>query len=140
MSIIIPEGSEQEWLSELKPYQRSTVDCFLQNANFEEAAQLWLSTTGSPEIIQFGGEKDPEVFWNRFSQEFFKYICDDSAYKDEKEALYSEARITRDLLIASVSATLGSALGLAATLLAPVIVLMFLHITKIGRNAYCNEN
>ena len=37
-AIQIPDGDIGDWLSELKPYQRRTLQVFLANATPEEAA------------------------------------------------------------------------------------------------------
>ncbi|MEA9473547.1 hypothetical protein [Xanthomonas campestris] len=54
-AIQIPDGDIGDWLSELKPYQRRTLQVFLANATPEEAAERWLGSTGSPNIVPFGG-------------------------------------------------------------------------------------
>ena len=57
-------------LGVLKPYQRTTLEVFLEGATPEEAAERWLGSTGSPNIIPFGGPHDTKPFCERFKGQF----------------------------------------------------------------------
>ena len=136
--IPVPAAEVNEWLDVLKPYQRSTLEVFLGDATIEEAAEQWLASTGSPNVIPFGGERDTKPFWDRFSEEFRKFVCDDDAYTAEKKALLAEEPIGKALLVSSVSGALGATIGYSATLLAPAITLLLCAVGQMGINAYCN--
>lgn len=136
--IQIPDGDVNEWLSVLKPYQRSTLEVFLAAASPEEAAERWLSTTGSPNIVPFGGPHDTKPFWNRFREEFRKFVCDDNSYVEERKALTAQGPVGKAVMISVVSATIGATIGYSATLLAPAVALSLCAIGKIGVNAYCS--
>lgn len=133
----IPTSDLDEWLNELKPYQRNTINKLLTSSSPEEIAKIWISASGSQNTIQFGGERNTEPFWDRFEGAFKKFICDETSYVEEKSALIAEAPVTRALLIAAVSSAIGATIGYAATLLAPAVVLLFYSVGKIGKNAYC---
>ena len=137
MALEIPSAEADEWIALLKPYQRQTIAIFLQQDSLADAAKKWLSTTGSPNIVPFGGNRDTKPFWERFEAEFKKFICDDEAYVDEKKALSLESPINKALLISTISAALGAAIGFAATLLAPAVALLLCVVGKMGRNAFC---
>ena len=89
----IPDADIAEWLGVLKPYQRTTLATFLEGATPEQAAERWLGSTGSPNIIPFGGPHDTKPFWERFKDEFRKFVCDDNAYLEEKKALDTQGPI-----------------------------------------------
>jgi hypothetical protein len=137
MAFEIPNAEADEWIALLRPYQRQTIASFLEQSSLEEAAKKWLSTTGSPNIVPFGGQRDTKPFWERFEAEFKRFVCDDQAYVDEKKALSLEAPANKALLIATMSAALGATIGFAATLLAPAVALLLCFVGKIGKNAFC---
>lgn len=136
-NFVIPAAELEEWLVELKPYQRSTIETFLQKASPEEAAEKWLSTTGSPNIVPFGGNQDTKPFWDRFRAEFRNFLCDDEAYVEEKKLLSSESVVTKAILVSTISAAIGATIGFAATLLAPAVTLLLCIVGKMGINAFC---
>ena len=137
MAFEIPSAEPAEWIAQLKPYQRSTITMFVSQGSLEDAARKWLSATGSPNIVPFGGSGDTKPFWDRFAAEFKKFICDDSAYAEEKKSLGSESAPVKALLISALSAALGATLGYSATLLAPAVALLLCIVGKMGKNAFC---
>jgi hypothetical protein len=136
-NIQIPDEPIDQWLHELKPYQKTTLSVFLKNASLEEAAEKWLASTGSPNIVAFGGERDSKPFWERFKTELRKFICDDNSYVEEKKALAAEGSINKAILISAVSAAIGATIGYSATLLAPAVAILLCAIGKMGLHAYC---
>lgn len=134
----IPAADVEDWLGLLKPYQRSTIHTFLQEGSPEEAAEKWLSTTGSPNIVPFGGSQNSKPFWDRFSAEFRKFLCDDEAYVEEKKLLSSESGVSKAILVSALSAAIGATIGFTATLLAPAVTLLLCSVGKMGINAFCN--
>lgn len=140
MAFEIPDVPPEEWLELLKPYQRSTLAAFLQSGSPEEAAEKWLSGTGSPNIVPFGGNQNTKPFWDRFQAEFRQFVCDDQAYVEEKKALSLESPVNKALLVSTISAAIGATIGFAATLLAPAVTLLLCTTGKIGRKAFCSGN
>lgn len=134
----VPDADIAKWLGVLKPYQRTTLETFLEGATPEQAAERWLGSTGSPNIIPFGGPHDTKPFWERFKDEFRKFICDDNAYLEEKKALDTQGPVGKAVLVSAVSAAIGATIGYSATLLAPAVTLLLCAVGKMGRNAYCN--
>jgi hypothetical protein len=137
MSIPVPEGNIEDWLNELKLYQRNTLKGILLSNEPEKAAEIWITSQGSDIIIHFGGTRDTKPFWDRFRQEFRNFICDDNAYKEEKKALNAEGSITKTLLISVVSSAIGATIGYSATLLAPAVAILLCVVGKMTVNAYC---
>ena len=138
MDIEIPNGSLDDWLSELKPYQRNSIQELLKNHDELETAEIWVSSHGPENTIPFGGIPNTKPFWDNLKKEFNRFICDDSAYTKERESLKSESTIPKTLMISAISAALGATLGFTATLLAPAIALLLFNVSKITKNAYCN--
>jgi len=136
-TIQIPDADVAEWLGVLKPYQRNTLTAFLEGSTPEQAAERWLGSTGSRNIIPFGGPQDTKPFWERFKDEFRKFVCDESTYVEEKKTLDTQGAVGKAVLVSAVSAAIGATIGYSATLLAPAVTLMLCAVGKMGRNAYC---
>jgi hypothetical protein len=137
MSIKIPAAELDEWLTVLKPYQRKTIEAYLSGGTPEDAAEKWLAATGSPNIVPFGGQANPKPFWDNFKAEFRKFVCDDTAYADEKKALASESPVSKAILVSAVSAAIGAQIGYTATLLAPAVTVLLCTVGKMSIAAYC---
>jgi hypothetical protein len=128
------------WLAELKPFQRSTLEHFMETMGPEAAAERWLSTIGASNLVGFGGmgATDPKPFLERFKAEFRKFLCDENAYSDEKKEIAEQMPISKTLLISMTSSAIGAQMGTAGTLIAPAVTLFLFTIGKIGVNAYCS--
>ena len=141
MSFVVPYESLESWLAELKPYQRNTLQQFLIAQEPEKAAEMWLTTIGSPNIAGFGGvASDPKPFWVRFKAECHRFVCDETAYSDDKKAFLSKVPVSKDVLISVMSGAIGANLGTAGTLVAPAVTLILFTVGRIGLNAYCSPN
>jgi hypothetical protein len=101
--INIPSEELETWLSDLKPYQAIALRELMTSMTAEDAAKNWITASGSQNIVQFGGSKDREPFWDRFREEFNKFICDEKSYVDEKIELQSKGELTRTYLIGAIS-------------------------------------
>jgi hypothetical protein len=140
MSLELPVSSIDEWLKELKPYQRNTITKLLEDHEPVDVAKSWITSEGSATTIPFGGVHNPKPFWDNFINEFNKFICDDREYENEKKELKKEAPISKALIIAVIGGALAQRLGLAASLLAPAIALLLFTVGNITVNAYCATN
>ncbi|MEQ1673526.1 MAG: hypothetical protein ABL865_00590 [Candidatus Nitrotoga sp.] len=140
MTINIPTDDLDNWLKELKPYQRAILKEFLITNDAEQSAEKWLTTTGSPNIAAFGGTENPKPFWERFKNEFHRFLCDETAYTEEKKTLSAESPISKAMVISVISSALGATLGLSATLLAPATTLLLYTVGKMSIAAYCQAD
>jgi hypothetical protein len=139
MALHVPAGELDEWLTVLKPYQRNTIKSFLLTDAPEKAAERWLGATGSPNIVPFGGAKDTKPFWDLFMVEFRKFLCDDTAYVEEKKVLLAENPVGKAILVSTISAAIGATIGFTATLLAPAVTVLLCTVGKMGTRAYCEN-
>lgn len=140
VQISVPNEPLESWLSELKPYQRATLQQFMETLEPEHAAERWITTIGSPNIACFGGGApagDSKPFWERFRAECHKFICDETEYSEDKKAILSEFPISKPLLISTMSGAIGASLGTTGTLVAPAVTLILFTIGRLGLNAYC---
>ncbi|ARI78807.1 hypothetical protein [Halobacillus mangrovi] len=133
------EQEESNWLDTLPNYQRDLVNELLSYYSYEEAAVTWLESSTS-NTSPFSGQPQPEKkYFEYVKKEVHKLLCGDTNYEAERHELVQLAQKpeNKNGIIAMVSALIGAKLGLAATFLAPVIVIIFLTIGKISLNAWC---
>lgn len=134
------EGDEDEWLLSLKEYQRNIVTEFIKKSDtYDEAAEKWL-TSRPDQTVPFGSSPDrinKEQYLQKFMQELEKFICGDDKYEEERNKLLSKADLTETTIVSSASSAIAPFVGAAAPFLVPVVVLAFMTITKISKNAWC---
>lgn len=129
----------EEILNSLKPYQREIVQQLVAQHGEEEAAKIWLSSSGPLDLRKFGGVPSGggDAFYQRFYGEFRALICGDERYKTEREKFLGMAKPTANQVVIYISVALGSTLGVAVGLLTPAVALLLKVVVKIGVNAWC---
>ncbi len=137
----IEQISLNDWLLELKPYQRISIQSLIEKYGEEEAAEKWITANGPSNNMPFGGEsiRDTKPFFDRVKTEFNKFICGHPDYEEDRRKLNAESPIVKSIYISVISGALGATLGFAASLLAPAIAVLLGTIGKIGLNAYCES-
>jgi hypothetical protein len=129
----------ENWLSELKAYQRNSIVTLIDEYGEENAVEKWLSANGPKDNVPFGGIQtaDTKPFLDKFKTEFKKFVCNHPDYEEDRKKLNLESPIVKGIWISVISAALGATLGFAATLLAPAVAVMLSIVGKMGLNAYC---
>lgn len=135
--MIIEDFPLEEWISALKPYQSSSISQMAAELGEEEAAKNWLSANGPSSTVGFGGASNPEPFYDRFMEEFKKFICGDECYEEFRAQLGAESPIVKSIYISVIASALGAALGYTATLLAPAVAILLHLVGAMGVNAWC---
>jgi len=133
----IENSSLEDWISALKPYQSSSISQMAAELGEEEAVKQWLSANGPSSTVAFGGIPNPEPFFDRFMEEFRKFICGDEAYEEFRIQLGAESPVVKIILISVISAAIGATLGFAATLLAPAVAILLHLVGTMGVKAWC---
>lgn len=128
-------------ISCLDGYQQELVVALLENVNgdYIKAADNWLSASPS-NTYRFGGEHNrSSVFREKIFEELEKFICgcDDGRYDSDRKNLNEQKDNSKEAIISVISAAIGSYIGVAAAFVAPVLVLIFLSMGKIAKNAWC---
>ena len=136
----IPKYELNEWIEVLKPYQQKIVLQLVNENGIEDAIDKWLEANGPCNTVKFGGvsENQGDKFADRFKLEINKFICDHPSYEQYREEYSSFNSETKTVLVSSLSALLGSKLGVAASVLAPIVVLTLYLVGTMGKNAYCS--
>ncbi len=133
----IENASFEEWLEPLKSYQKSTFIELSEQHGVEDAIKLWISAQGPKSTVGFGGSSNPEPFYDRFLEEFRKFMCGDSSYEEVRQQLGMESTLVKGICISTISTALGATLGFTATLLAPPVAALLYLVGKMGINAWC---
>ena len=78
-------------------------------------AEEWITVMGPVQTATFGGDTSNRVnqkmYWNRLKDEFDKFICGHSSYKEEQEKLLSSGKLLGPGVVSSL-----------ATWIAPAVV------------------
>ncbi|WP_438461973.1 hypothetical protein [Marinomonas sp. PE14-40] len=133
----IENASFEEWLEPLKSYQKNTILELSSKHGVEEAVKLWISAQGPKSTVGFGGGSSPEPFYDRFLEEFRKFMCGDSSYEEVRQQLGMESNLVKNVCIITISAAIGATLGFAATILAPAVAALLFLVGQMGVNAWC---
>lgn len=134
----IPEFKTEELIDVLEPFQQELVKSLLLNHSEEEAMQIWIDVTGPDHTTSFGGNRKGD-YLKSFKEEFEKFILGDNKYKDAIKEFNEHATVTKFFVVSFLSSVLAGSLGVAAGVIAPLIVLALGTIGKIGLNAYRNS-
>lgn len=137
MCIELPTGSPEEWLNTVQDYQRDILNSLMVENSPDVAAKLWFEAT--PGLAQFGGERTWVSYWQDFRREFRNFLCNEKDYKSEKQTLSEHLVVNRELLVAVASSAIAAKLGLAASFIAPPVVLFLVSLSTVGVRAFCNE-
>ena len=138
--IEIPDESIETWLECLKKYQQEAVMSLVVEYGEDTAAEKWLSAKGFSNTIPFGGQRDTKPFFDNFKIEFKKFICGHPDYEKERKKISDQKEIVSALFISTISAAIGSVLGMAGALLAPAVAIMLYIVGKMGTKAYCKTD
>jgi PHD/YefM family antitoxin component YafN of YafNO toxin-antitoxin module len=123
---------KEEWLTTLPKYQQIRIKELVDSTNsYEEAAKQWLNAM--PEnTFPFGAEQARNLFIEKVRDEIEKFLSGDEKYADKHKQLVSSSEVLQKTLVSSVSAAIAPVIGTAAVYIMPVVVLVFMTMTKIA--------
>ncbi|MEG4072237.1 hypothetical protein QUA30_06050 [Microcoleus sp. Pol14C2] len=122
----------EEWLATLPRYQQIRIKQLVDSTNsYEEAAKQWLNAM--PEnTFPFGAEQARNLFIEKVRDEMEKFLSGDEKYADEHKQLFSSSQVLQKTLVSSVSAAIAPVIGTAAAYIMPVVVLVFMTMSKMA--------
>jgi hypothetical protein len=124
------------WLEVLAPYQISIIEeLYKQSNDYEVVASNWLAAFPS-DTIPFGTENNKNIFYDKFLDELEAFLRGEERYKEENKELLKNSSCVQTIVVSVISSALGLKLGVAATFIAPVVVLSLGIIGKLGINAW----
>lgn len=127
------------WLEALPPYQKNVINQLYEaEEDYEIVAKKWL--TASPaNTVPFGVEKQHSVFYEKVLDEIELFLRKDKKYEEQCNQLLQNTSCLQTVVVSALSAALGSTMGVAASFLAPVIVIILGIIGHIGVNAWLDK-
>ncbi len=126
-----------DWINTLEPYQKDPiVEMGLTTENADSIAQKWLSATTSY-TAGFGTSQGARPFFDNIKKEVLKFICDESAYVEDKKRLQEIPGVNKTAIVAVVSTAIATVVGTSAIYLIPVIVIVLFSFGRIVKNAFC---
>jgi len=76
-------------------------------------------------------------YWQKLVKEVYLLLCtQDVKYEKERAQLNSKSDVSK-IILTSVTTSLATTLGVAATTLSPFVALLFFGIIKLTKNAWC---
>lgn len=127
-----------DWLAELKPYQRNSIVILIQKFGEDKAAEIWITSNGPSNIVKFGGDSQvSQPFFEKFKTEFKKFICGHPDYEIYRKKLDAQVPIIKSICISTIAGAIASTLGFAASLLVPAVAILLSSVGKMGINAFC---
>ncbi|NEY21415.1 hypothetical protein G4D61_15840 [Bacillus ginsengihumi] len=136
---LFSDVEESGWLEALPSYQKEIVSELLASKSHEEAALAWLEASVD-NTSPFTGQPQPEKkFLPLLKKEIHKLLCGNPEYAADRNELaqLTQTKENKTAIVSMVSAVIGAKVGLAATFIAPAIVIIFLMIAKTSLNAWC---
>jgi len=76
--------------------------------------------------------------WEKAKEEFYVLVCtNEPRYEEIRKQASKVTPSYTTMLVAAVSAAFGSVIGIAATVITPLVGLLLLALAKVGKNAFC---
>jgi hypothetical protein len=106
----------------------------LSDLTFEEFGhELALDVSPSERGFGMGGQ-----LWDRLKEEFRLLMCGGSPkYDDLRKKLDGLSNQSTTAFVALISGSLGSVIGVAATVVAPLVALLLLATIRVSLSTYC---
>jgi len=77
-------------------------------------------------------------YWTRVNREVHLLICtDDKKYEKLRKYVGKESKPTQFAIVTSIAATIGAYIGVAASVIAPLVTLALMAVLQVGKNAWC---
>ncbi len=131
-------GNETEWIDALPVYQRNIINVLVaQGKLYDEVAIAWLSASGPANTFPFGTQGSSEVFFEKLVEEIEEFLCGKDRYTEDRKKLLTGAEATKTVVISSISLAIAPVVHASAPYIAPVVALVLITVTKLGRNAWC---
>jgi hypothetical protein len=91
-----------------------------------------------PQVISRKRKELGLKYWHHVRSEFFILLCTkDTRYAALRRQLASKGKHTETAVVTTISAAVGSSIGLVAGALVPLVALCLLAVVKVGKEAYC---
>ncbi|PFG05245.1 hypothetical protein [Bacillus sp. es.034] len=133
------DQKESTWLEALPNYQKEIISELLASKSLEETALAWIEASVD-NTSPFTGQPQPEKkYLPLLKKEIHKLLCGNPEYEADRNELaqLTQTKENNSTIVSMVSALIGAKVGLAATFIAPAVVIIFMMIAKTSLNAWC---
>ncbi|HWP38102.1 MAG TPA: hypothetical protein VNL18_11170 [Gemmatimonadales bacterium] len=110
----------------------------------EQAGLQWeqvgatLAATPTSGIALKGGGRWPDRLWESTKAEFHVFLCTESPnYADLRQQWDALRKKSSTIAVSALSATIGAQIGVAAGVIAPLVIWLALVALRIGKEALC---
>lgn len=138
MPDILSGFTEAGLLSQLpKSVRESIATLEAQQAKWDEVGTL-LASGPTAGISLKGGGRWSGALWQNVKKEFHSFLCSDSStYADLRKEWDSLRQKSSAMAVASLSGLVGSQLGVASGVIAPLVIWAAIVALRIGKEAAC---
>lgn len=126
----------------------------IEEADLIENLQLYIHEIGNKSlsieevglILSDNFNKDSKLafsgnLWLTIKQEFCILICtNDKKYIETRKSLITVGKDTKTVIVAIISASIGSSLGIIAGIVTPFCMLCLFALLHVGKEAFCINN
>lgn len=138
---ILKSFSDEEFLSNLSGQMESMVKSLQMSGASIDDIGVNLSLNPSFGLAPKGAQKWNQDLYNRIKFEVREIICTDSEkYKELRESLKIEAKITTNFIISAVSGYVGKEIGVSAAVCVPFVILSIIAILRATTEAILNSD
>lgn len=82
--------------------------------------------------------RPPKAYWDQVKHEIFTLVCtDDKKYSDLRASLEKVGNKGTNVIVATISASVGSAMGVGAGVISGFCAVALYFVIKIGKESYC---
>lgn len=138
MPDLLEGWSEETLMSQLPKSVRDSISALeKQNAQWDEIGSL-LASSPTIGISLKGGGRWPGTLWQGVKKEFHSFLCTESpTYSDLRKEWDSLRQKSSAWAIATLSGVIGSQLGVAGGVVAPLAIWAVVVAVRIGKEAIC---
>jgi hypothetical protein len=138
MTDVLTGFTEADLLGQLpRPVRESIAALETDKAKWEDVGAA-LASGPTSGISLKGGGRWSGALWQNVKKEFHSFLCSDSStYADLRKEWDSLRQKSSALAIASLSGLIGSQLGVASGVVAPLVIWAAVVALRIGKEAAC---
>lgn len=136
----LPWHEDITWLKVLPQNESKLISDLLSSNPSEEEISKTIQSWFSVITPMNKSTKRNMEYYFLVKKEVFKFLCGDPVYDIERKKinLLNNSLNWEVTLVTVVSTIMGSQLGIIETLVAPIVVIIFIMISKITLNTWCN--
>lgn len=131
-------GDTNEWTAALPRYQQVLINDMLTTHTPNEAAEMWLTSSGPKDTAPFGAVRlGPNMFYMNLLRELQKLFCGSPQYDDDRQSLLQAGKTGKVVLITGITASIAPSLGASAPVIVPAVALVLSVVANAANVTAC---